>query len=206
MTLDLLFAAHGGPLPTDHAYPLYAALAAVVPTVHDPAVAVRFAPLTGIPDGPGRLRLADFSRLRLRLPADRIPDALPLAGSVLEVAGCRVRLGVPAVVPLVPAPTLTADLVTFKHAVTPDQFLSSARRSLSELGVSGEPVLRAFRAGPRTGEPRRRIVRVKERRIVGYSLLVTGLSAADSLKLQETGLGGRTRIGCGFFLPAKEGE
>jgi len=27
------------------------------------------------------------------------------------------------------------------------------------------------------------------------------LSADDSIRLQEHGLGGRTRMGCGFFLP-----
>jgi CRISPR-associated protein Cas6 len=57
--------------------------------------------------------------------------------------------------------------------------------------------------GERAGEPKRRVVRIKGVAITGYSLLVTELSAADSIKLQESGLGGRRHLGCGFFVPAK---
>ena len=46
-------------------------------------------------------------------------------------------------------------------------------------------------------------LRIKGLAIVGYGLLVSELSAADSLTLQERGLGGRTQLGCGFFVPAK---
>lgn len=35
MTLELVFPAIGTTLPTDHAYPLYAALSAIVPTFHE---------------------------------------------------------------------------------------------------------------------------------------------------------------------------
>ena len=57
----------------------------------------------------------------------------------------------------------------------------------------------------RAGEPKRRVVRVKGVAIVGYALIVAELSAADSLKLQESGLGGRTHLGCGYFSPTKGG-
>ena len=99
-----------------------------------------------------------------------------------------------------------ARLVTFKHADGQDQFLTTARRKLAELEVGGEPAIPVVAAGPRAGECRRRVVRLKGRTIIGYALEVSGLSAGDSLKLQESGLGGRSRMGCGFFLPVKEGE
>ena len=50
------------------------------------------------------------------------------------------------------------------------------------------------------------MVRVKGKAVVGYSLIVSGLTAAESVRLQEHGLGGRTRMGCGFFLPVREGK
>ena len=59
--------------------------------------------------------------------------------------------------------------------------------------------------GERAGEAKRRVVRVKGVAIVGYALIVAGLSAADSVTLQESGLGGRTRFGCGFFVALKGG-
>ena len=86
---------------------------------------------------------------------------------------------------------------------TPDQFLTTARTKLAEIGVTGEPQLPIHMTGDRAGEPKRRVVHVKGVAIVGYALLVTELSAADSLTLQEAGLGGRTHLGCGFFTPAK---
>ncbi|MDB5307802.1 MAG: cas6 [Gemmataceae bacterium] len=199
--LDLLFPVFGGAIPTDHAYPLYAALARLVPAFHDPATGLRFTPIGGVPDTPGQLRLADHSRLRVRLPEERIRVALPLAGKKLEVAGHAVRVGVPSVTTLTPAPMLAARVVTFKHADDPARFLATARLKLAELGVEGEPAVPLITTGPRAGEPRRRVVRVKGKAIVGYTLLVSGLTAEHSIRLQEQGLGGRTRMGCGFFLP-----
>ncbi len=205
MIVDLHFPVRGGTVPTDHAYPLYGALARVVPAFHDPAAPLRFAPLTGGRGEAGRLRLTEWSCLRVRLPADAIRSALPLAGKSLDVAGSPVRLGPPTVQSLVPATTVESWLVTFKHGEEPDPFLATARTKLTELGVAGEPSVRAFEAGPRASEPRRRVIRLKGQKIVGYALVVSGLTADESIRLQERGLGGRTRMGCGFFMPVKEG-
>lgn len=210
MFVDLLFPVRGNSIPTDHSYQLYAALSRLVPTFHDQNTEVRFAPLNGSAGEPGRLRLNEWSHLRVRLPDDAIPTALPLAGKKLAVAGAVVRLGPPTVRPLVPSTTVESWLVTFKPAKEPkhgeelDAFLKTARAKLTEIEVAGEPAVRAFESGPRAGEPRRRVIRVKGQAIVGYAL-VSGLNADESLRLQERGLGGRTKMGCGFFLPSKEG-
>lgn len=206
MLLDLLFPVRGETVPTDHAYSLYAALAGIVSAFHEPDAGLRFLPIGGVSDPPGRLRLTDRSRLRVRLSEDRIRLALPLAGKRLGIAGEQVRVGVPSVTTLVPAPTLIARIVTFKHGDSPERFLAVARVKLSEMGVEGKPSTPLIVNGPRAGEPRRRVVRVKGKAIVGYALVVSGLSAEHSIHLQELGLGGRTRIGCGFFLPAREGK
>ena len=206
MVIDLIFPVRGDTIPTDHAYPLYAALSRLAPAFHDRDAGLRFMPLGGLPDAPGRLLLTDHTRLRIRLPDDRIRLALHLAGKQLDVAGYALRLGVPSVATLIPAPTLTARLVTFKHSDTPERFLDTARRRLAELGIDGEPTIPLILTGSRAGEMRRRVVRIKTKAIVGYGLMVSALSAEHSLRLQELGLGGRTRIGCGFFLPHLEGK
>jgi CRISPR-associated protein Cas6 len=203
MIVDLVFPATGADLPIDHAYQLFAALSHTVPQFHDAAARVRFAPITGVAVPEGRLELNAHSHLVVRLPDDAIKLALPLAGKRLQVGEGWVRLGVPAVRTLVPAPALIARIVTFKNADTPEQFLATARTKLADLGVSGEPQLPIHVDGLRAGEPKRRVLRVKDAIIPGYALLVTELSAADSLRLQEDGLGGRTSMGCGFFTPAK---
>jgi CRISPR-associated protein Cas6 len=48
----------------------------------------------------------------------------------------------------------------------------------------------------------RRTLQIRDKTIVGFALEVGGLSIADSIRLQELGLGGRHRFGCGVFVPS----
>jgi CRISPR-associated protein Cas6 len=212
--VDLIFPVHGEALPADHAYPLYAALSRVVPAFHDPAARVRFAPVGGPRFDRGTLRITAGSRLRVRLPQERIGDVLPLAGKRLEVDGHAIRLGVPFVTALEPAPALHARAVVIKCSARGDKgknlrytevgpFLDAVREQSEALGVGGEWSVPVKASGPRAGEPVRRVVRVKGRAMVGFGVLVEGLTADGSIRLQEHGLGGRTRLGCGFFLPVR---
>ena len=204
MTLELVFPIHGQRLPVDHSYPLYGALSGVVPAFHDAESRLRFAPITGAADEQGQLILNERSHLRVRLPDDRIKLALPLAGKRLVIAEGSVRVGIPAVRTLVPAPNLLARIVTFKNALTPNAFLDTARVKLKELQIDGEAQLPIHLDGDRAGEPKRRVIRIHDKTIVGYALMVSELSAEHSLRLQEEGLGGRTQMGCGFFTPMRE--
>ncbi len=212
MTLDLLFPVLGDSLPTDHSYLLFAAASHLAPVFHDKDAGVRFGALTGTYAGSGRLLLEKSSRWRVRLPDDRIRDVLTLAGKSLRVGDHQIRLGAPSIAALIPAPSLIARIVTFKASQPrdracsidePGRFLEVARKKLEILGVKGEPALPLITMGERAGQPRRRIVRVKGKKIVGFSLMVEGLTAEESIKLQEVGLGGRLRMGCGFFGPMK---
>jgi CRISPR-associated protein Cas6 len=91
--------------------------------------------------------------------------------------------------------------VSFKHATTPTRFLETARRKLDELGIGGEPGIPLIQSGERAGIPRRQVVRIKGRSVIAFPLQVAGLTAEESVCLQEKGLGGRSHFGCGFFLP-----
>lgn len=114
----------------------------------------------------------------------------------------------PEVYPLEPAPVLAARVATVKLAAggvpEPAACAASWRKSLAKLGIAGEVGTPTRRDGDRVGQPVRRVVRVKEKAIVGYAVVVTGLSAEDSVRPQELGLGGRTRLRCGFLLPARQ--
>jgi CRISPR-associated protein Cas6 len=201
MMLDAAFGVRGDLIAAEHHYPLLGALSDLVPEFHLEGAELRFAPINGEREGKGTIRLSDRSRLRVRLPVDRIALILPLVGRTIRIGDHPVTLGVPTVAPLTPAPTVAARTVTFKNSTEPEQFLTVARRKLNELGVAGEPGIPLIREGERAGQPRRRILRIKGRQIVGYSLQVEGLTADESLLLQEKGLGGRCRMGCGFFFP-----
>jgi CRISPR-associated protein Cas6 len=206
-TLDILFAVQGDTLPTDHHYPLFSALCGIVPWLHDPAAPVALAPVNGRYIHGGRLRIVpQRSRLRFRLRAEDVPRLLPLAGKRLEVMGAAIRLGVPHVTPLEPAADLMAHTVHLKDAMEPEAFAAAARKKLDALGVAGRAEVPRIPSGQRRGEPERKVFRVKTKALVCYPLRVSGLTVAESLRLQEAGLGGRRRMGGGFFIPVRGAE
>src|SRR5438876_925056 len=109
MLIDLCFPVTGSSLASDHGYDLYAALARLLPRLHEEASKVRIGPIRGTYAGNGLLHIdARFSGLRLRLSPEDIPLVLHLSGKGIEVGGHRVRLGVPQVRNLIPARSLVA--------------------------------------------------------------------------------------------------
>jgi len=201
MQIEVAFPVLGELIPTDHAYMLYSALTRSVRTFHDETAHVRFSPINGDRGEKGTIRIISCSRLRVRLPPEQIAVILPLAGRTLKLGEHSVTLRPPTVIPIVPVSMLVAKIVTFKNSKMPERFLAVARQKLDEMDVAGEPGIPLIQQGKRAGEPRRQILRVKGRHIVGYPLQIAGLTVEESLRLQEEGLGGRRRIGCGFFMP-----
>ncbi len=205
--IDLVFPVRGDTLPMDHAYPLYGALSRAVPEFHREESPVRFLPVNGDVGGPGLMKLFGKSRLRVRLNAELIATLLPLTGQRLQVGDHAVTLGAPTVEQLTPAVSLNAGFVTFKNSVEPGRFLEVAKEKLADLGIKEAGVgIPLVQKGKSAGEPRRRVIRVKGATIVGFPLIVEGLTADESIRLQEQGLGGRTKIGCGFFVPFVRSE
>ena len=187
--VDLAFRLNGTVVPVDHGYALYAALSQVVPEIHQ-ATDIGVQPIRGIYSGDGKLQLSDSSRLVLRLPDAAIHPYLKLAGKRLKVGEDPLSIGVPEVRMLLPVVRLRARLVTIKGFLQEDEFLAAAMRQLQSLHVTCET---------RLGQ--RRTFRIKEKQVVGFDVTVGELSAQDSVRLQEHGLGGRRKMGCGMFVP-----
>ncbi len=201
--IDLSIFVVGTTIPLDHGYSLFSELCRVVPALHgDRQVGVH--PIRGRQTAPGVLSLAEWSRLKIRLPSEGIAPFIAVAGQVLEVEGHHLRVGIPQVGGLVPEPDLASRFVTFRHALSAETFELDVRRELDRMQIAGTPHLVPATRGKFTGQPLRRVLRVKDKKVVGYALRVNGLSAAESLRLQEFGLGGRRRMGCGVFVPVKE--
>jgi CRISPR-associated protein Cas6 len=189
------------PIPADHGYALYAAVSRLLPAVHaENGIAIH--PVGGRQIGDRRLALMPWSTLSLRVAADQIPALLGLAGKTLELHEATVRVGVPEVRPLVPATALRSRLVVIKvanvdaRALTGETFTAAARRQLKDLGIVPAAQLTAGK---------RRSLGVHRKEIVGYEVVVEGLTAEESITLQEQGLGGKRHMGCGVFLPVSEG-
>jgi CRISPR-associated protein Cas6 len=188
--VDLLFPVQGGPVPLDHGYLLFSALSKRIPGLHERRDIGIF-PLRGAYGDGGALHLVNGA-LRLRCSTDTLPLLLPLAGNSLEMAGHPIRVGRPTVYPLHSPTSLSARLVTFKHALDEATFHASTRKFLAELGCVGTPHL-----------GRRRVLTITGKKVAGFALTVSGLSPESSLLLQERGLGGRRHMGCGLFLPTR---
>lgn len=188
-SIDLAFRLTGSAVPVDHGYALYAALSRILPDIHA-AKDIGVQPIRGIYSGNGTLHLADFSRLILRLPDEQIRAYLKLAGKRLELDEHPLSVGVPEVRTLRPVVRLRARLVTIKGFLQEDEFLAAAKRQLEQLDIKGQAHLGA-----------RRTFRVRDKQVVGFEMGVSQLTAEESLTLQEQGIGGRRKMGCGVFVP-----
>ncbi len=197
--LDLHFPLRAeAPLPADHGYLLYSALSRVLPELHrGNGIAVH--PIAGRQVGDRLLALMPWSSLTLRVPDGQVGQMLPIAGQSVRVGSAEVRIGAPQVVALRPASALRSRLVTIRIKdapaaadITEENFQSAARRQLDALDVSDQVIITPGK---------RRTVRIRQKEVVGYELVLEGLSAEESLRIQESGLGGRRHMGCGVFVP-----
>jgi CRISPR-associated protein Cas6 len=207
--VDLSFSIRGSKIPADHGYALYAAISRVLPSIHgDEGAGIH--PIRGQLVGGRQLALTATSRLVLRSPGSRIPDLIRLAGQRLALNGDQIVVGVPTVHALRPAATLRSRMVVIRGFMEPETFLEAVRRQMAERDISGSAALMRHRAADalerRQGSRSdvvRRTFRIHDKEVVGFALAVSELTAEDSIRLQELGLGGRRRFGCGLFVPLR---
>lgn len=206
--LDLSFPLRGSMIPADHGYALYAAISRHLPSIHGDATLGIHA-IRGRLAGERRLELTAASHLEIRLPAARIPEMIQMAGQQLDIDGNSCLIGVPTVRPLAPKNTLISRLVVIRGFTEAETFLDAVNRQLDELEIAGDARLVARTAAQpvegksagQSGQWIRRTLRIRDKTIVGFSVHVADLSPDESLRLQERGLGGRRRFGCGLFVP-----
>lgn len=189
--VDLAFRLTGVKVPVDHGYALYSAISRLVPEIHE-AKNIGVLPIRGTYGGNGELMLRDSSRLVVRMESEQIGQFLKLAGKKLEIDNYSFRVGVPEVRLLRPRAALYSRLVTIKGFMEAEAFIEAAKRQLEKIGVQAEL---------QVGE--RRTFRIKDKQVVGFEVGATGLDAEDSVRLQESGIGGRRHMGCGVFVPLR---
>ncbi len=192
--IDLRFQALGNILHVDHGFALYSAVSKILPIFHS-VNNTGMSLVRGRYIGDGLLSIAPMSSLVFRLPVAQMHDFINLAGKLLNIGGHSLQIGTPSSHALVPAATLYAHLVTTKNGHDQARFESETARQLEQLACRGRMIV-----------GRRRTFKVHGRQVVGYSVLVSELTAEESIILQEKGLGGRRKMGCGFFQPWQVGQ
>jgi len=186
---EIVYDLKGGTLPGEYAFVLWQELVRALPWLETEEQA-GLLPLRGSRSG-GDLLLPQRAKLVLRLPQRLVPQARQLSGRELEVAGHVLQVGAVRERPLLAHPTLHAHLVASSSGE--NEFLEEVAERLRELEIPCKCI-----CGKRVE------LRAGERAISGYSLVVYELNLEGSLRLQQTGLGGERRYGCGLFIPYKE--
>lgn len=199
--VDLVFAVRGRTLPSDHAWALAGAVARALPWFADEADAglhLVHAAASGNgwwspeDDDEGVIYLSRRTRLALRLPQARIPEARALEGMTLDVAGHPLEVAAGQVHLLSPLTTLYARHVVAEQTEE-NAFLDDVTRELGEFGVA----CRRMVCG------RSRHFRGPDGRVLTRSLMLDGLAFDESQLLQRRGLGPGRHHGFGLFIPHK---
>lgn len=188
--IDVVFAIAGTGVPVEYAFALARAVAQWLPWLEtEPGAGIHR--LRTAPTGYGVALLANRAKLALRVPRERLPDALTLSGRTLRVGGSDLVVGAGVARALQPWATLHSAHVAAAGADEAG-FQEEVRQWLSARGVVCEFI---------TG--RGRTVRAGEREIPGFSVVLHGLRPAASLRMQCEGMGTDRALGCGIFVPHK---
>jgi CRISPR-associated protein Cas6 len=187
--IDIAFALQGRTLPTEHRFALAEALARVLPWLDsEPGAGVHRLKLVR-DGGGGDALVSPRTRLVLRVPRALAGAACALAGTNLDVAGHALRPLDPHERELLPHGTLYAHLVA-AEAEDEAAFLARMREELAAMEVAAQPVCGRWQSA-------------EAGRLVGCSLMLSGLDAAQSLRVLQRGLGRHRHLGCGLFVPHK---
>jgi CRISPR-associated protein Cas6 len=199
--VDAVFAIACPSLPVDHAYALQQAIQDALPWFAEEPLAGLHT-VHGAASGSGWMRpegadallqLSHRARLALRLPRHRLQDAAALLGRTLQVAGWPLHVEKMSLRPLSRITTLFSRFVVLA-AGDEAAFVGAASGELGALGVRTERMV----CGRVT------LVVTPERTYQARSLMLAGLSPAQSLLLQQSGLGAGRKFGCGLFIPHKD--
>ena len=92
---------------------------------------------------------------------------------------------------------MRSHIVVIKGYEEPNTFLEAAIRQTEKMQIETNIKLIA----KKDDTPKRKTIKVKQT-IVGFGIEATNLSESDSIILQEEGLGGKQKMGCGVFVLA----
>ena len=187
--VDLVFPLHGEAVALDYADLLCRAIEARLPWLADePAAGVH--PLAGVSPGDRSLYLTRRAKLALRLPARRAESAKALQGARLDIGGV-IEVGEASERPLSKITTLYSSFVTL-GVEQEDEFMAACAAHFKAAGIPVELVC-----------GKARVAHGQHGTWRGYSLMLFGLSMENSLRVQQEGLGGERKRGCGIFIPHK---
>jgi len=203
--VDLVFDIQCRELPVDHANELAAAIVEHLPAVCDDArFGVHNIHLAGSQNGwerpdpklGQRLMLSRRTKLTLRVPQERIDEVqATLDGAELDVAGCSLRIGQSKQKKLSSQGTIFSRHVVLEDGEQENEsaFLQRIATHLAERGIRIKKALCG-----KTVE-----VQGPQGPLQTRSVMIAGLTAEESVRIQQEGIGDMRTMGCGIFIPHK---
>ncbi len=188
---DVCFDLQGTLLPRDHGYRLFLELARLLPWLADEE-RVGVHPIHGAETGRDDLLILNRrARLIVRIPVEREADLATLSGHTIAVDGHSLTIGKGKTRPLTRHTPLYAHCVT-TGSTDEEGFTRDVIGLLDELKITCR-----FICG------RHQTVATGEGYAYGHSLMLHDLPVDQSILVQQRGMGGNRKIGCGIFIPHK---
>lgn len=197
-----------GTIPVTHAYPLFSALAQVVPSWHgDDAVLVSDVQRTEDTREArrrGKLWLTKDSYVGVRLPRIRLGEIAPLSERELRVGGTTIKLGCPTIRALPVADALYARMVCFATTKRIGRCLpthSAGKRDHFAVALGRQLERRGLSYGLQVEILEPAEIKIKSYVTRGWGVRLEGLEPHEAVSLLAGGLGGRRHYGGGWFVP-----
>jgi CRISPR-associated protein Cas6 len=199
---DISFQIQCRALPVDHAWALSEAVQQLLPWIMTEAGAgvhtIHVAESGNgwmRPEGAADLLyLSRRTRLQVRVPRHRVEDARKLIGQTLNVAGHALTIETASLKPLSAFTTVFSRYVVTDAQRDENAFLASTVEELGRLDIRPMKMLCGIE----------KTLATPDRLIHTRSLMIADLTPAESLRLQQSGLGPLRHMGCGLFLPHKD--
>ena len=201
--IDLSYVVKCKCLPLEHMHELYESLSKVLPQLKDDKFA-GIHPINGSESGNGWERSSDPNaliylsrrqKLSIRISKDYLQDAENLIGQTINVSGYDIELGKTSIKKLSDLPTTFCRSIMVDSRMDEDDFLQWAFNELKSLDITVNKMMAGKERVVELSTGNERITR---------SLMVAELRQAESIRLQQHGLGEGRKLGCGIFLPQKD--
>ncbi len=188
--VDIVFDIEGKAIPEDNSSALWREVLRHLPWLEQEKHA-GIHPLQAAPSDYGMLLLTRRTKLVLRVAQAHVAAAMELTGRQLDIGDNVLRVGSGKVRPLPVFGTIYAHFVDMGSA-DETQFARHLARRLEEMKIQTK-----FICG------KRQALHTDQGVVSGFSLMLYDLTPAQSILLQEIGLGANRQLGCGIFIPHK---
>ena len=202
---DLVYKIRCASLPVDHAFALAEEIISLLPWmasetgagIHSIHVADSGNGWMRPENPDALLHLSRRTKLILRVPKNRLESALSLVDETLDIAGNKMTIESVEQRPLSKITTLFSRYLVFSEQPEPENiFLDKAMQALQEIDIIPKKLLPGLK----------KTIQKPGKMIKTRSLMIAGLSAEESFRLQQRGLGLHHHLGCGIFIPHKDIE